>query len=209
MVDDAFGNGRSKAIGGMAGKDRAGGEGFQDGFHLIVEDGVAMDLMFAGAAGCLGQPLLNLLAAVAGVEFGGATQNAAERQVVLTPEPAEGEEGKAVSPRGGEDDMSLRAGRENALQLLHACWREDMRVIRCKGVQDPVDIKEDDVKEHRRDVTPGVKNRARTQAGESVSRCGARAWNAWLREASGPEAARTGGTPVAPRRNSLAVSVRR
>jgi hypothetical protein len=125
--------------------------------RLVIQHGIFSDCVFLGQRRRFFQPLMNFFAAPVGMNVQRARHRTLQGQVMLPPEPAQHKEGIAHPPRGGEDDMRVGALIEDAPEFAHAFRREDVGMVVFVGIQHPINVEEDDVEQHVREVTPCVK----------------------------------------------------
>ena len=148
MSDDLVGHRFSQAVPGVAGEEVLFRDFRQNRFGLIVDHGVATDLVLGCQARSIGEPLLDFLAAPVGMDIRRPGDGAMQGQIVFPPEPAEHEEGIAHAPGSGKDDMRIRAGIEDPAQLLHAAGIEDVAPFVFVGIQNPIHVEKDNVEMH-------------------------------------------------------------
>ncbi|MFM2295967.1 MAG: hypothetical protein RLZZ350_2380 [Verrucomicrobiota bacterium] len=134
---------------GVTSKNGLLGDFFQDGFHFVINRGVAANFVLGRKARGVVKPLADFIAAPVELDVRGAANDAFHRQVMLIPKPAKHEEGKTRAPCCGKNDMDFWPSIQNSPKLRHRLRVENVWIVGVVyGIQHPIYVEEDNVELH-------------------------------------------------------------
>jgi hypothetical protein len=107
MLDNSVSDFRRETVKWIASENIFLWNDFQDWLRLVIQHSETADFVFGCKTRRIVQPLLDFFTASVNVDVGRSRNHSRQWQVMLSPKPAQREEGKANPPSCGKNHMSL------------------------------------------------------------------------------------------------------